>query len=58
MAKKNKKLTINFSESDIQEMLDAVLSGAGKTINIFNWTPKSKDGETFDVSITVGDDEE
>ena len=28
-----KKLTINFSESDIQEMLEAILSSEGNTVN-------------------------
>ena len=54
MAKKI-KLTINFTESDIQEMLDALNGNNGR--KVFNWTPKNENGEEVDVLITVGDDE-
>ena len=50
------KIKINFSESDIQEMLDAVSNG--ESTEVFVWSPQSEDGKSCEVTITVGSDEE
>jgi len=45
-----KQIKINFTEGDLQEMLEAYSSNEEQT-TVFNWT---FDG--IDVEITVGDD--
>jgi len=49
-----KKITINFTQSDIEEMQSLV--DAGQT-EVFVWTFNDQDGNPVETTITVGDDE-
>jgi len=50
-----KKIKVNFTESDIQEMLEAVYEGDS---DVFEWTFQTEDGEDINVLISVGDDDD
>lgn len=47
-----KKITINFTQSDIEEMQALVSDGA----EVFVWVFDDEDGNPIETTITVGDD--
>ena len=49
-------VTINFTESDIQDLLSDVADG--EFHEVFNWTFTSDQGHPIEVNIVVNDDEE
>lgn len=48
-----KKVVINFTESDIEEMSEKIRNGDKL---VFNWIITTNDGENIDAEITVGED--
>jgi len=49
-------ITINFTESDIQNLLSNVADGEYR--EVFNWRIISDNGHPIEVNIVVNDDEE
>lgn len=49
-------VTINFTESDIQDLLSDVADGDFH--EVFNWRIISDNGQPIEVNIVVNDDEE
>ena len=49
-------VTINFTESDIQDLLSDVADG--EFHEVFNWRIISDNGQPIEVNIVVNDDEE
>ena len=53
-----KKLIINFTMSDIQELEHLVTeTEEGENIEVFEWSFNTECGEPIDVRITVGNDD-
>ena len=50
----NGKLRINFTQADLEKMMDEAVSLEDGQIEVFLWTIE----DDLTVSITVGDDEE
>ena len=49
-------ITINFTESDIKDLLSDVADGEYR--EVFNWRMISNNGQPIEVNIVVNDDEE